>query len=388
MRRITLEVVVLLCFMGLSPIGCGEDTDLPADAASTDTNTTDTGATETDSTDADTSDTGSTATDPTDADPSGDTPTDRCSMIEASIGDAGFGDSVDVRCEDDVAYLISSTYPSHDVMNGITGTNEQIPVPAAGLESPVPLNPVMASAVTTRDSSLGIAVNGVPIYDYTAGGEIEMDADGNSAYDANLDTTLIGQLDHCGGHSGRGDDYHYHKEPSCMLAAMPNAGNNPILGWAYDGFPIYGKANPDGSAIGPSDLDPCNGQADETFGYRYHTSDTQPYIIKCLKGEVDEASLPRVSPFRDGGRPIAVSGLSYTTTANSDGTETRRLSYTYQSADYYIEYATRADSDYCFDIDARMCDADQNSCNVTEQNGCFCRSLPSGESRPSGCQGG
>lgn len=170
-----------------------------------------------------------------------------------------------------------------------------------------------------------------------------------------------------------------------MLNAMPNADNNPIIGWAFDGYPIYGKNNPDGSSIATGDLDPCNGQADEEFGYRYHSSESQPYILKCLKGEVTESDLPRVSPFRDGAKPITVSGLTYTSETNSDGTETRRLSYTFGAADYYIQYGTRTDSDYCFDIDARMCDEDGGTCKVTEQNGCYCRALPNTESAPSDC---
>ena len=361
--------MLLIILLSALPMACGGDDEssTSTDSGTTDSETTDSGAT----------DSGSNGT-----------PDGRCGVIEQSITDAGFGDTVSIRCENEVAYLLSTTYPTHDVMNGITATNEQIPVPAPGLESPIPLEPVMANAVTTRDSSLGIAVNGVPIYDYTTGGELEMDAEGNTTYDERRDTILLGQLDNCGGHSGRGDDYHYHKEPSCMLAVMPNANDNPIIGWAYDGYPMYGKNNPDGSTIGASDLGPCNGQADETFGYRYHTSDTQPYIIKCMKGEVNEQDLPRVSPFRDGGAPINVTGLAFTNTDNGDGTETRRLSYTYQSADYYIQYATRTDSNYCFDVESRMCNEGQGGCDIIEQDACYCRSLPNGESLPSGCEEG
>ena len=312
---------------------------------------------------------------------------DRCTVIRTSIADAGFAEEVAVRCDSQFAHLGADTYPAHDLMNGIVGTNEQVPAPAPDFEAPIRLSPVVADAVTTRDSALGVAVNGVPIYDYSAGGELQMDDDGNSQYESNQDTTLLGQLDNCGGHAGKGDDYHYHKSPDCMIAMMDNKDANPIIGWAYDGYPIYGDNNPDGSSIASSALDPCNGQADETFGYRYHTSQEQPYILKCLRGEVDEADLPRVSTSRPGGAPIDASSLDYTTSAKSDGTETRRLSYTYQSVDYYIQYSTRSDTTRCFDVESKMCNrSNGDQCNTTEQNECFCRDLPSGTSAPAGCR--
>ena len=327
-------------------------------------------------------------TDATDAaDSSETTPIEerRCDTITSSITDAGLSDRVTVRCDESYAFIGGDTYPQHDVMNGITGTNEQIPVPAPGYEAPIPLEPQRATAVTTRDSALGVAINGVPIYDYTAGGDITMDADGNAEYDPRLDTVIIGQLDNCGGHSGRGDDYHYHKEPNCMIALLANKDDNPIIGWAFDGYPIYGSTNPNGTEIAPGTLEPCHGQPDDVFGYRYHTSDTQPYIIKCLRGVVDESILPRVSPFRDGGTPIEVEDLQYTTSAEANGTETRRLAYSYRDTDYYIEYQTRSDTDYCFNIEAEMCASRQGNCAGLIQDECLCRSLPSGESAPQGC---
>ena len=55
---------------------------------------------------------------------------DHCAAVTASVADAGFSDSVTVACIDDRATLTSDTYPDHEMMTGIVGTNEQIPVPA------------------------------------------------------------------------------------------------------------------------------------------------------------------------------------------------------------------------------------------------------------------
>ncbi len=197
-----------------------------------------------------------------------------CENIQQSVTASGFNEVL-VSCDSEYAYITSNTYPEHDLMNGITGTNEQIPAPASGYSSPIKLSPQMASSYTTIDASVGVAVNGVPIYDYSSQGDLDI-----YNYDPNSDIVILGQLDNCGGHVGRGDDYHYHAAPSCMIDAMPNKGDSAIIGWGYDGYPLYGNNNPDGTEIYSGELDICNGQADDDFGYRYHTSVQPPYIIK------------------------------------------------------------------------------------------------------------
>lgn len=56
-------------------------------------------------------------------------------------------------------------------MTGIVGTNEQVPVPA-GYGAPIRLSPVLGTTPLTRDAASGGAINGVPIYVYTCGGEM------------------------------------------------------------------------------------------------------------------------------------------------------------------------------------------------------------------------
>ncbi|WP_138936666.1 YHYH protein [Roseovarius arcticus] len=284
--------------------------------------------------------------------------TAHCDAVAASVEDAGYGDVVTVTCEDGQALIAGDTYPDHDLMTGITGTNEQVPVPAVGYFSPIPLAPVTGSEPHTRDAALGVAINGVPIYDYTAGGE--MSQDDLATYQADLDTVTTGQLDVCGGHAGRGDDYHYHAEPTCMIEAMANAGPDAIIGWGFDGFPIYTKTNPDGSEIADGTLDVCNGQVDDVFGYRYHTSEKAPYIIQCLMGEtLDLDSLPRVRPLsqQGGGRGAEAGrpprgGVEDLVFVQDAGTGERLMTYSYQGADYYIKY-TQSETENCYDFETR-----------------------------------
>jgi hypothetical protein len=191
----------------------------------------------------------------------------------------------------------------------------------------------------------------VPIYDYTKQGDLNVDA-----YDPADDTVVQGELDICNGHAGRGDDYHYHASPDCMIAVMTNQGDDAILGWGLDGYPLYGHNNPDGSAVAEGELDVCNGKADATFGYRYHTSDSPPYIIQCLVGEVDLGAVPRVAPLSgpSGDKPSGtppqggVEDLTHTTT--DDGRRT--MTYRYQGQSYRMSYVpTEQDGCYDFDMD-------------------------------------
>ena len=295
---------------------------------------------------------------------------DHCNAVAASVADAGFGGDVTVTCTDSHAIVTSDTYPDHEMMTGITGTNEQVPVPAE-YGAPILLAPTLASTPLTRDAALGVAVNGVPIYDYTGGGEMSQ-AD-LAHHQAQHDTIQTGQLDACGGHAGRGDDYHYHAAPTCMIEQMANAGDAAIIGWAFDGFPIYGDANPDGSVIADGTLDVCNGQADDTFGYRYHTSPDAPYIVQCLMGEVpDFDALPRVRPLTaetgggaSPGRPPRGGVQDLVFTQNKDGT--RSMDYTYEGKAYFIRYAP-ADADGCYDFTTQTV-----TNNGELMTGAFCR---------------
>lgn len=295
---------------------------------------------------------------------------DHCAAIAASVADAGFGDQVTVTCTDSHAIISSDTYPDHELMTGITATNEQVPVPAE-YAAPVLLDPKLNGTPLTRDAALGVAVNGVPIYDYTGGGEMS-EAD-LKHHQVRHDTLQTGQLDVCGGHAGRGDDYHYHVAPICMMNQMENAGPDAIVGWAFDGFPIYGDTNPDSTAIVEGTLDVCNGQIDDTFGYRYHTSQDAPYIVQCLMGSVEDFDqLPRVHPLSaanggeaTSGRPPQGGVENLVFIQNTDGG--RSMDYRYQGQDYYIRY-TPSGKEHCYNYTTST---DTNNGDLVE--GEFCR---------------
>lgn len=297
---------------------------------------------------------------------------EHCEAVKVSVADAGFETDVSVNCTESKAILSSTTYPSHTLMTGIVATNEQVPVPAIRYDAPVPLNPKLGNTPQTRDAALGIAVNGVPIYDYTGGGE--MTTDDLNHYQARHDTLQTQQLDICGGHAGRGDDYHYHVKPTCMIEQMSNKGDDAIIGWAFDGFPIYGDNNPDGTPIEKGVLDVCNGQTDSTYGYRYHTSSQAPYIVQCLMGEVaDIRQLPRVSPLKasaggrgsEPGRPPRGGVQNLVFTQHESGG--RSMEYTYEGEPYFIRYEP-SETPECYNFETKTV-----TNNGEHKNGEFCR---------------
>lgn len=140
-----------------------------------------------------------------------------------------------------------------------------------------------------------------------------------------------------------------------MIAAMRNRGDAAIIGWGFDGYPIFGNNNPDGTSISAGQLDVCNGQSDPVYGYRYHTSDAPPYVLQCLTGAVDVAMAPRVAPLTQqggGGRPPGEKppgGVTNLQLVESpDGS--RRMSYTHQGQTYYIAYRPSSTAN-CWDFD-------------------------------------
>ena len=131
----------------------------------------------------------------------------------------------------------------------------------------IPLHPVKATtSAATPMGPMGIAVNGIPLFNqYAAGG-------------AALTNEII-SFDQYGGHPQMQGQYHYHVEPTYITA---NKGKDALVGFLLDGFPVYGPTE-NGVIVSSSDLDAYRGHfavtADYPSGiYHYHTTLAAPYI--------------------------------------------------------------------------------------------------------------
>ncbi len=135
--------------------------------------------------------------------------------------------------------------------------------------------PSKPSSATTNEATslgaIGMALNGVPIFNDREGGNIPLDAQ----------TVLT--LDYSGAHPAPGKDYHYHT--SGRYVSEDDA---KLIGFLRDGFPIYGRK--DTTGIYPT-LDAYGGHTGPTQDfptgiYHYHASNvnylnTGYYILKA-----------------------------------------------------------------------------------------------------------
>jgi hypothetical protein len=188
-----------------------------------------------------------------------------------------FKPAVRYRWDANYFYIESEGMPAHPMMVGIKQWIGRFPLPQdyTGNNAwriplaPAPAaNPLSASTHFFR-GAIAMAANGVPIFN-------PLTTDGR-------DTYVSQELDEFGGHAGNGEDYHYHIAP---LHLQTQLGQELPLGFALDGYPLYGLTEPDGSA--PGKLDQFNGHTDAQGNYHYHCSKSYPYVNGGFHGQVTE----------------------------------------------------------------------------------------------------
>jgi len=173
------------------------------------------------------------------------------------------------------------------------------------LDFRIPSNAVLGTTTQALpakyEGTVGVAVNGVLLVGH------HVDALGGEEGEMTM------TFDNCGGHGGKDHKYHYHVPPLCLLVSLggevpkrsdwwlakhPEAQwpkvtskQSPIIGWAVDGFPIFGPYDPETKEMHVSQgagcsskLDECNGKLLSNGQYAYFITATYPYVPKCLKG--------------------------------------------------------------------------------------------------------
>ncbi len=165
----------------------------------------------------------------------------------------------------------------------------------------IPLNPKEnpAHIVVTHNNSnralnmgpIGVAYNGVVFF---------------NPFDANMqDASNI--MDKCCGHTAPDGQYHYHKYPICINTPWADEGkeHSPLLGWMFDGYPIYGPYESAGvmakDVKGEHALNGFNMHYDKDRGWHYHVTPGQfPYLIGGYWGTKDPRDMQGQGP--PGGR--------------------------------------------------------------------------------------
>lgn len=143
----------------------------------------------------------------------------------------------------------------------------------------LPANPQVApKPFCVGMGMIGFSLSGAAIYN-------ALDGEGRDAPAHELQ-------DACNGHPQNAGQYHYHASSNCFSDPAGKAGQHSSrIGYALDGFGIYGLKGNGGIAQTNANLDACHGHAHSILWdgktvnmYHYHLTAEYPYTIGCFKG--------------------------------------------------------------------------------------------------------
>lgn len=131
---------------------------------------------------------------------------------------------------------------------------------------------------------IGVATNGVIFF---------------NPFDHIFETDAVWRLDRCCGHPSPQQQYHYHKYPVCVKTPWSDEGqsHSGVLGFAFDGFPVYGPYESNGLLAKDDTQNPLNDfnlHEDDQRGPHYHvTPGRYPHLIGGYWGQLDEMNRRR-----------------------------------------------------------------------------------------------
>ena len=170
------------------------------------------------------------------------------------------------------SYPIASSDPAYQYdrnPNSIKGQTVSLTLPA--------LPQLAASSSCLPGGAIGILTSGVVIFN-------GLDAE-------NRDAVAHEVQDRCQGHPERNGSYHYHNISTCIAEKAEPAEHSPLVGYAYDGFGIYGRYGEGGKLLTNADLDECHGHThtldwdgQQRSLYHYHATWEYPYTLGCFRG--------------------------------------------------------------------------------------------------------
>ena len=196
-------------------------------------------------------------------------------------------ENVKIHHDDRALIIDSQGYPNHPTaIFPNSGNPNRILVQQ--FQFRLPLKPELADQTTRVPMGpIGVALNGVVFFNPFEQGGMNAVAGYSEVW-----------LDSCCGHPQQTGVYHYHKYPVCVKSPFKDDGkqHSPIIGFAFDGFPIYGPYESDGvmakDLSGSSSLDVCNGHSDEQRGYHYHVTPGKfPYVIGGYAGVPERTNI-------------------------------------------------------------------------------------------------
>jgi hypothetical protein len=150
----------------------------------------------------------------------------------------------------------------------------------------LPAHPTLVARPHCAPNIVGIMLSGVLVF--------------NALDDPGRNAVAHETQDRCRGHPQRGGVYHYHSLTNCIADKPGPDGNSPLVGYALDGFGIYGSYA-DGRQLTSADLDACHGMTSvidwdgrKVKMYHYVATPDFPYTVGCLRGAYDRSLMPRI----------------------------------------------------------------------------------------------
>lgn len=125
---------------------------------------------------------------------------------------------------------------------------------------------------------IGFALSGAAIYN-------ALDAAGQDAAANEIQ-------DRCNGHPQMNGQYHYHNLSPCLVDTSGSLGrHSDLVGYAIDGYGIYGTRGENGEHLTDANLDACHGHEHvidwdgvRVRMYHYHATAEYPYTVGCFHG--------------------------------------------------------------------------------------------------------
>lgn len=238
-----------------------------------------------------------------------------------------------VSSDDSLCTITSNNIPNHDF--NATGNFASLTVATSQVFF-VSRAPDVASSTSALSQQQydAVMLNGVPLDILSAGcyKDGENVAIGCTTADDWLSDPLSSEggfgTDSHNAHTQPTGVYHYHGTPKAMFDATDDSAASPVIGFAADGFPVYGNffvdpdsgtvrkatssyrlkagsrgektdSNPGGDYDGEyvddyeyvadyGDLDECNGMTiDGQYGY--YVTESYPWVIACFSGTPDDS---------------------------------------------------------------------------------------------------
>lgn len=173
------------------------------------------------------------------------------SWIMNTTGQTGYGGILSnvqqVQYSQNNVYITATCIPDYSI--GPWTNNPNTPVNQNFLFK-ITRNPVQNSGTLTVTpmGHIGVWSNGVSIFNAKDG--MSYNNQGIWFRDAYVFEGI--SFDNCLGHPAPNGEYHNHVNPTCLYDDTNNSIHAPIIGYAFDGFPVYGAYgydNPNGTGI-------------------------------------------------------------------------------------------------------------------------------------------